>query len=371
MLRELKISNYRVFESLTMEDLGRVNLIVGKNGSGKTSVLEAAALLATEGSPSMLYRILEQRGEVVVHERREFCDWYDISHLFRGRQLHPGKEVRIEGTGDESVQVRFEIQPYTIRKDEGGERASTYVAQGRLPEGTQCLRIATTPGNREWLYPLSADGEISGKHPEWGRVGDGVGERSLHVNLLPPAGLSDKDIRALWNEIELTPEEEHVLESLRILEPKIEGLRYLSGRSGSPAGSGHGNGFYCKLKGVDARIPLGSLGEGMKRLFGLAAAIVQSRNSLALIDEIDTGLHYSSMPDLWRMVIETARRLDVQVFATTHSQDCVNGLATLHRESSELTSDVRVHRVQTDMSKTVAYSPDQIEIADRHHVEVR
>ncbi len=90
-----------------------------------------------------------------------------------------------------------------------------------------------------------------------------------------------------------------------------------------------------------------------------------------MIDEIDTGLHHSVMSDMWRVLIETAERLDVQVFATTHSLDCVRSLAWLANTQPDLCRGVRMHRVDSERSKTVVYGPEEISIAAEQHVEMR
>ncbi len=41
MLQSLKIEGFRGFQNFEMANLGRINLLVGKNNSGKTSILEA------------------------------------------------------------------------------------------------------------------------------------------------------------------------------------------------------------------------------------------------------------------------------------------------------------------------------------------
>jgi hypothetical protein len=113
------------------------------------------------------------------------------------------------------------------------------------------------------------------------------------------------------------------------------------------------------------------MGDGMQRLLNLSLALIRSRSGVALIDEIDTGFHYSIMTKMWRMVVETAERLKVQVFATTHSQDCVRGLARLHEEHPDLAEMVRVHRVEQGEPSSMMYTPEEIEIAAEQNVDVR
>jgi AAA15 family ATPase/GTPase len=103
----------------------------------------------------------------------------------------------------------------------------------------------------------------------------------------------------------------------------------------------------------------------------LAIFLARAAGGVLLVDEIDTGLHYTTLESMWRFVIETARRLDVQVFATSHSGDCVRSLAWLQSDDSNLASEVSVHRIEKGVNEAVRYSAAEIETAARHHIEVR
>lgn len=109
----------------------------------------------------------------------------------------------------------------------------------------------------------------------------------------------------------------------------------------------------------------------MKHLLALVLHLFSARGGFLLIDEIDTGLHYSVMADMWRLVVETAKRLEVQVFATTHSLDCVRALARLRKKYPETADEVTLHRVEKDAPQTVVYDADEIVIATESQLEVR
>ena len=109
----------------------------------------------------------------------------------------------------------------------------------------------------------------------------------------------------------------------------------------------------------------------MNRMFGLALALVNAKDGLLLIDEIDTGLHYSVLPDMWKLVFEVARQLNVQVFATTHSWDCIQAFSQAQQEQTE--ADSLLLRLNNDNGEAYAeiYDKRQISIATRQTIEVR
>ena len=123
---------------------------------------------------------------------------------------------------------------------------------------------------------------------------------------------------------------------------------------------------FVKLAGQ--RVPIGSLGDGIWRLLGIALALVRARGGVLLVDEIDTGLHYSVLESMWRLVNETARRLDVQVFATTHSRDCYESLAAIAQPTGR---DVTIQRIERGKPLAVAFSEAEILEAARRGIEVR
>ena len=95
--------------------------------------------------------------------------------------------------------------------------------------------------------------------------------------------------------------------------------------------------------GLTRMIPIALLGEGSQRLCSLVLAIGQASGSLALVDEIDTGLHYSLLRDMWKVVARATREFDVQLFATTHSFECMTAAYEAFADSPE---DFSMHRLE-------------------------
>ena len=109
----------------------------------------------------------------------------------------------------------------------------------------------------------------------------------------------------------------------------------------------------------------------MRRLLALSLSLVRTGDGFLLIDEIDTGLHFSVMEEMWRLVVNTALESNVQVFATTHSYDCVHGLAALLESTPELASQVSVQKIESSLAEAVGLDADQIRVAARQDIEVR
>ena len=135
------------------------------------------------------------------------------------------------------------------------------------------------------------------------------------------------ELVAMWNAIALTPDEELVLNTLACLDSEIERIAPQTSTAPYWGRAGSRSGFRIKHRRFENPVPIGSMGEGIWRLLSLAIVLTQCRGGVLLVDEIDTGLHHTAMADMWKMIMSAAHRLDVQVFATTHSSDCIGSFA--------------------------------------------
>ncbi|MCY4075813.1 MAG: AAA family ATPase, partial [Acidobacteria bacterium] len=170
-------------------------------------------------------------------------------------------------------------------------------------------------------------------------------------------------MRTAWNAVVTDRREPEVVEALRILMPEIDSVQFLAGR--------RRHNVLVGQRDVRPRLPIGSYGDGMRRLLAVSLALVATRNGCLLIDEIDTGLHWTVMEDMWRLVVEGAQRSNVQVFATTHSYDCIKGLGQLVRSRPDLADSVAVQKVHRKLAQAVRIAGDEIPIAVEQDIEVR
>lgn len=360
MYESIGIQRFRQFQVFELPNLTRVNLLVGRNNAGKTSLLESVEMLASGGRAPSLLRGPRRRGEVSSEPiedrpgRREF----DIRHLFRGHKLENGTFFELRG--------RSETQETVVRCDVGQiphDESQLELSSDGLESEPQLALTLHGPENPDGiLLPVSSRGTVMSDATRRPALS---GQGASPVVFLGTEGADAYSLQQIWDGLVLTSEEEKVTAAMRIIEPSIERLAFTSGelRSSSVA--------FVKLGGEDERVPLGSLGDGTRRLLALAIFLARAAGGVLLVDEIDTGLHYTTLESMWRFVIEAARRLDVQVFATSHSGDCVRSLAWLQSDDSNLASEVSVHRIEKGVNEAVRYSAAEIETAARHHIEVR
>ena len=187
------------------------------------------------------------------------------------------------------------------------------------------------------------------------------------MEFLTSDSLQLDSMRDMWDKVLAEGRETEVIDAMKILERNLDTIHFLTGDAYRRTSGG----VLLGSRKNSRRVPLGSFGDGMRRLLALSVSLVQTTNGFLLIDEIDTGLHFSAMEEMWKLVVSTARQSNVQVFATTHSYDCIQGLAALLESTPEFAPEVSVQKVDRSLAEAVSLDAEQIRVAVRQDIEIR
>lgn len=382
MLSTIELEGYRGFKRYRLKGLSRVNLLVGKNNCGKTSILEAVHLLASGADPAVLASTAWQRGEVMVVPEREGYrqrTFPVIAHFFHGHEFGPDAQFFVSsGDGLGRVAVRVVILDESERPGETSRQRSMFpepedlASEEALARPTLgiSLETSTHSGGHTLRLPVTDEGALfPDLLPRYRPVRRWESRETPPVQFITPDSLEPRSMSEMWNKVITEGRESEVIEAMRILAPGLKGIFFLSGDSALRFGAR--GGVLAAFETGRRREPLGSHGDGMRRLLALSLSLIRSEDGLLLVDEVDTGLHYSVMGDMWRLLVEAARRSNVQVFATTHSSDCVHGLAWLCENHADLRQEVSVQKIEADLRQSVALDADEIMLAVSQGMEVR
>lgn len=363
MIEYLELFKFRRFEHFKLERLGRVNLLVGRNNSGKTSILEAIEILESGGRSDRLFAGLKRRREVLwVQTDDEWKSRYDARRLFHGHRVD---RLAIEASSGHLSMALGEREVHEYGPDPWPEDIpSEEISEASRVSAVQCKFIGLSGSDGIVLH------EGHGKYLRRLEIGPIGPTAPLHF--LSTRAMAHDELVLSYGEIALTAEENTILEALRLLEPKIERMAVVSPRSnGGDRPAVLDNELFVKIEGVDQRVPLGSLGDGIGRVLGLVLALVDAKGGILLVDEIDTGLHYTTLETVWDLLFQMAERLEVQIFATTHSDDCWRALARVIANRGIENVSASIQRIEKDASRAVAFDAEEIVAAAEHHVEVR
>ena len=375
-LPDLSIAGFRGIERLSIPRLGRVTLLAGRNGVGKTTVLEAVRVYASRGRSAVLDELLEAREEFAASydEDHDPVELPDFAALFHGRNVSAASAISIgPSTGKDALGV-------VVSKPEAWpdeQRRLLDRLLDRLPVDTdvQGLKIVFREG--EWFLPwiLSTDDQLPIQLPR--RLFRGI--RMLDEDEWPsaaaceslgPGVLSNDDMARFWDNVVLTDGEELSIQALRlVLRDEVSRVAVIG--DGGRSRYSDGRRVVVRLPEAARPVPLRSLGDGVTRMFGVALALANSRGGFLTIDEAENGIHYSLQADFWRMVLRAASEHDVQVLATTHSGDCVRGFAQAAVEVEDAEGVlVRLER-EAGRTRAVEYSEEELVTAAEQRIEVR
>lgn len=347
MLKTLSIKNYRAINELHIGELRRINLISGRNNSGKTTLLEALLLLSA-GHPEITLHTSIIRGMISGRLPPAAIPSIYWRQMFSSLDFGTPIEISAEHESSGSLSMKIEME-----YDEIVKTSLTTSNEVLLGEELQNPRLLAT---------------VRSEDDDWQRRVQ-VTDKEIHMErrnrpvLFPawivPAGLGDLNSDAeCLDALKKQKQGHRVVEALQIVDQSLTGLEVIS-QTGSP--------MIWADTGLSELVPLPTLGEGMVRVSRLAMCMVLARGGVLLVDEIENGIHHSIAAEIWRFILDVARDLKVQVFATTHSYECVQAAQSLSSD------ELMLHRIDATENghQCVTYQPQHLEAAVRHSMEVR
>ena len=372
-LPDLSIAGFRGIGSLSIERLGRVTLITGRNGVGKTTVLDAVRVYAARGLPTVLDELLERSEEFIVarDEDNDPVVYPDYAALFHGRTATQERPITI-GPNACTDDLRIEVSA----PSDWSPNQKELLADLSTDADVQAVKVVYRDKKRllPWL-PAVRDLRVS-----WSlrrlysrRLQRGLFDEGewpvIECESLGPGLPSNNTLASFWDKVALTEEEEFTIQALRLMDDRIERITMVGGDE--PSSRRLGRHAIVKLFNHTTTVSLKSLGDGVTRMFSAGLALANSRNGFLVVDEAENGIHYSVQRDFWSMVLHTAHQNNVQVLATTHSWDCVKGFARAAVESSDTEGVlIRLERDDAEL-RAVEYTEEDLETAANQSIEVR
>ena len=340
MLNSLEIKNFRILQDFKVSKLGRVNLIVGKNNSGKSSVLEALRIYAGNAHRGLLEQIAAGHDETYRlrdTEQIESDIKLPFEDFFVGRQFPQDETLAIsigeQAPSDDALRIEygFFIEENRVQKNLYGENIEGSIRQRRISNpllddlSSEVINYALFINKGERLFPSIQLDKLGPPHFRYSPIKI---PGTLPCSVIPTQFISVNDLADEWDRIVLTEHEDVVRDALRIITPEFENLTFVrNDDSNKYSHRDFRRSAKVKMSDSPHPVPLNSLGDGMLRVLQLVLKVFPAKGGFLLIDEFENGLHFSVQEKVWALLFELAQRLDIQVFATTHSWDCIESFA--------------------------------------------
>ena len=373
MLKSLYIQNYRIFKEFSIENLSRINLIVGKNNSGKSCLLEALYIYAQNASQSVLHSIIRNRGEE-WEVMRQYRNNQQIEaespfrHLFYGYKLPiiGAEPIEIGPLHNPEERIKLRVTAYqTIATDEGSTFTKVdniELIKDELDEVELVIELENKDFFKRLIY-LNRD--YRRQIRPLARTDSS--DIKFNVQFIPSSHFDSRQASNLWDNINIHPKlRNEVFKGLRLIDERIQEI--------VKVGDSRDSTFILIYRDSEDRLPLNSMGDGITHLFHIILGLVNARGGILLIDEFENGLHYEVQQKIWELIYDLSDLLAVQVFATTHSRDTISALKQVaYMKSSENeTKFIKLKAIPNkEMIKPVELTLEKLKLIIEQGIEVR
>ena len=337
--QSLSIENFRGITNLELTDMKRVNLLVGRNNCGKTSVLEAAFLLSGMSNPQLPTNIHNFRDIILTSDE-------DFRYMFRN--LDFAVPINIKGMIDNHNRD-LSIEPlYTDDFSSYSHRQSQELKQEEIIDQQENITASTSfIGLVEGIKLIFRNHQNQQFQGLISLKRNRILTPSKYEENLPCTYLNTKTIMTrIDKRIEnllIQKKLNTVISVLKCIEPKLVDIRM--GADGM---------IYVDV-GADNLLPLNIMGDGIRRILAMMTAIADMKNGVLLIDELENGLHYASLSMAWKAFFAACKVYNVQIIATTHSEECVEAFSKVYDEMEPGGDDIRLYRIDREDEKHKAF----------------
>ncbi|MDR0392493.1 MAG: AAA family ATPase [Planctomycetaceae bacterium] len=366
-LSSLSVKNYRSLDELEISQLGQVNLIVGQNNVGKSSLLEAILLWGTKKHFLTVRDILYSREECHIDSPDRFLEspFLGINQLF---SQYPTFEECIDKPiiiSQLKSNDAIKIQIFRLQQADQVSRELNLDYGFNLGEMAQTSRnVGTSNTSEPFIFPISGTLSnipinVQSKHY--------LENKCIYVS--PNINKSVRiPLNILWEQTEINGAELQVVRVLNIVEENLEKIFFIGVNPRIPV---------CRVKGLNCPVPLYSMGDGVSRLFEIVLSVVNVAGGICLIDELENGLHWSAQEEIWKIIFEAAKNSNVQIFVTTHSKDVVGTFIEVarknERENKQTDHFAGIIQMRKQKNKITAQSifGDEMRKISQYNIEVR
>lgn len=358
MIKDLLIDNYRSIRRFQLNDLRRINVVVGKNASGKTVLMEAIKL-GLDAQPAIFPWLNGFRNMPTVLPPNPTSEQFQALFLDFFHNFDPQStiSIQIRDSADRTASLRICFDPkraVTAQPALGFQSSPAMVPLTVVP-----LVFERTDFQRQ-KSALSATVNPAGQlHLEPGRP------MGIVSGFISNAYFGIPNENATWlSQLSIAKRSGEVLAALQRHFPFI---KQVSSEVGALPGFST---VYAELEDLPRKIPLSLISGGLNRIFTLILAVITYQRGVVFVDEIENGLFHDQFELIWETLADLAIANDTQLFISTHSQECLKAAVGVIAQSPQNFSLLRLRREQ-GQSVIQFFGGEQMEAALEKNGEIR
>lgn len=342
-LESLTIHQFRGLKNVKLENLGQINVLVGFNNSGKTSVLEAIQIYCNPLDIIVWLGVANQRRPDIILLKKlkiETLQWlfpeHEKSIVITGKGKFPIKKIQVNYKNVEEISF-VDIQTYKplMIEFEGIEDHDI-----RESRNVVKLTIEVYENNDDIIPPEPTRTEEFEFRDKYTLNNDLQSPNLKNLFVSAYSHISEQRLSRLLSEVRMQYFKTNVIDLLQQLDHNISDLEILN----SPL-----SGFEVYIQHDHLGLtPVSNLGYGIRRLLYISLIIIQAKGGVLLIDEIESSIHTEALKFSMQWLVKWCKELDIQLFATTHSLEAVDAIL----EVTEPTTDLVFYRLENKETYT-------------------
>lgn len=348
VFKNIRIDNYRGISHLEINDFSDVNVFLGKNNIGKSTVLESLFMLTGMSNPEIPQKVNSIRNHLIASP----ID--DVRYIFHNMDIdiHPIFEADLDGGNKRKLEISVRKYDYLADYSQNGLSSD----------------LSKTFNGIEVKF-----NHINGKNESFtntryitrnGSIQNQINNEYVEVlsALYLPANLYDQNINSDISNIIKNNRKDVLLTMLKEFDSQITTVESLP------------EGVFVGYDGIDGLMPISMLGDGLRRYLCIVAAIANQNNKILFLDEIDNGIHYTSYEELWKNVFVLAQKFQKQIFVTTHSREVLFALNNVLKHRPEYQSLAGLYTIEKTISgenKSYRYGYKGLSQAFENNIEIR
>jgi len=323
-LTDIEIKDFKCFKQFKIEGLQRVNLIAGKNNVGKTALMEACFVNVHAQDVNSFFSAL-----VAIKEMRENINLSSTSYFL-------------------DVSVRKIFNSSLVEYLEMNNQFYTYSNQFQ-----NHFFIDSGTGIKNYIFKIKNETiKVNSKDFSF------EGKLISNINFIDNFGFSNQDIIKNFSAVQKKDAESVLNKAVQTFDPTIEVFKIIDEKP------------QCKVNGHYLEIT--EFGDGLRHIISIVTALYKTENGYLFIDEVDNGVFYQFLEEMWALILTLSKDLNVQVFATTHSEECIKAYYQAAKKLEEKNiSYITMNRLKDKRIRAGVYDYELLENGMEQDLELR